>query len=312
MSTSQSEPHMEFVARPLNECRFLAAPALSKTRTLDEFKSQALKEARRERRPVLFANYAPYGGSTVFVDEGRETDIRFFPEHAGRLEPDEEGVVIADIDLGFDPAGSSTPYVSTLPIIPIAAASLVYRGAEQAYAGWLDALRTRLNDSGRKDYDKLVDIAAFIREEPPPIPVGESARKRRLERLVQDIQDESSVSLVQKLTTELVLPEDILPLSVVRAALARGAADEVQRWVTELGAGDFGPVAVRLRAQWERLRAERVMGPENALGRERRNHVRTWRPRTTRSQDAHSTCRPLRSGGRAWLQTGDRQRIAVV
>jgi len=249
----QSSQHLDYVARPLGNCRFIAAPALTNTHSLPEFNSQALKDARREHRPVLFANYALGGGSTIIVDEGRETDTSLFPEHTGRLEPNEEGVIVADLDLGVDRVGLSTSYVLIPSVTPVAAASLVYRGIEQEYSGWLDALQTKLVAPDHTDYQRLEDIAALVLQTPPPTPNHKSARKRRLDRLAQDIEDESSLLRVKQLSTELILAENILPLNELRAALARGAADEVTQWVNELGVSEFASVATRLSEPWEKL-----------------------------------------------------------
>src|SRR5262249_30650061 len=90
----RSAPHLAFVAPPLDACRFRAAPALTSKGSLAELDAEALKDARRARKPVLFANTAHHGGSTIFCDEGRDTDLTLFPEHAGRLDRDEEGVVV--------------------------------------------------------------------------------------------------------------------------------------------------------------------------------------------------------------------------
>ncbi|AEI66327.1 hypothetical protein [Corallococcus macrosporus] len=276
----QSTQHLKQVAQPLGNCRFLAAPALTPTHSLPEFDAQAVKEARREHRPVLFANIATHGGSTVFVDEGRPTDHSRFPEHVGRLEPSEEGVIVADIDLGHVPVGTSTPHILTPPIIPFAAASLVYRGAEQSYARWLEEFHAKLATPGNDDFERLEDCDKFVRQNPPPIPPKTSARKRRLEQLVQDVADESSLNRIKQLSTELLLPDDILPLEALSAALAAGASDELRSWINEPGASEFGPVAARLIKPWEKLQ----------------KHLNTW---SVKSQNAAAEVRSIVRGGPA-------------
>ncbi|MCK6587569.1 MAG: hypothetical protein L6Q76_08295, partial [Polyangiaceae bacterium] len=246
------DPHLEYVARSLSECRFLAALALTPQHSLPEFAAHALEDARRDRKPVLLANQADHGGSTIVVDEGLAPDASLFPEHAGRLDAGEEGVIVADIDLGFDPAGSSTQFGLTQPLIPFAAASLVYCGSEKEYAAWQRGVQATLNAPSETELARLKSIRSLVLSKPPPVPSKMSARKRRLERLMDEIDFTSRLTLVRQLTTELLLPEDLRPLSVLRAALARGAAAEIQRWVND-GEGEFGPVASGLRKEWEKV-----------------------------------------------------------
>lgn len=259
----RSAHHRELVGAPLEGCRFLCAPSLTPKHTLEEFGAKALEDARRAHCPVLHANYAPGGGSTVYVDEGRREDLRLFPEHAGYLEADEEGVIVAEIDLGVERVGTSTPFSLTRPITPIAAASLVFRGVEPAYAVWFEKVNAALGAPGHDNFERLRVLADLVRDEPPPLPRRPGVRRRRLERLMQDIENESSVERATQLTREVVLPEGALPLPVLRAALARGAADEIQRWV-ELGKGDFGPVAALLRDAWQQVEPQAARWTEAA------------------------------------------------
>lgn len=256
----QTEKHQELVARPYEGCRFVAAPALSKAHAEDDpFRAKALEDARGYRRPVLFANIAQWGRSTIFVSDRRPADNRRFPEQVGLLEAGEEGVIIADVDLGVERAGLSAIYEQDLPLKPVAAASLVYRGIERDYACWLDGLREKMGEAG-DEYDRLSGVVDYVSRKRPPLPAGdkESARRRRLLRLRQDIEDESSLERVRQLTDEIELDEKILPLRVVRAALAEGAAREIGHWVRELGRGEFGPVRDRLHEAWAGLERERA------------------------------------------------------
>ncbi|UQA57058.1 hypothetical protein [Polyangium aurulentum] len=251
--TRHSEEHHRLVAEPLRDCRFIAAPALTKAHSRPEFAAEGHKDShRRGSKPVLFANLARHGGSTIFVDEGRPVDESLFPEHAGRLEAGEEGVIIADVDLGVEPVRESRQYEADLVIKPVAAASFVYRSAEPAYTRWLDDVRTKLADTSLGKNKKLSTVETFVRENLPPLPTFSSARKRRLERLLQDVDSrELTLDFVDKCTTEIVLPGDVLPLDMLRAALARGAADEIASWANEHG--EFGAVRDRLRAHWDKL-----------------------------------------------------------
>ncbi|WP_437672235.1 hypothetical protein [Sorangium sp. So ce131] len=260
----ESEPHRELIGPRLSQCRLIAAPSLTGKHTRAEFSAKALDDARRKGRPVLYANHAPDGGSSIYVDEGRAEDLRLFPEHAGCLEEDEEGVIVADIDLGYDAAGTSTRHVSTHPVLPFAAASLVYSGVDREGAGWYQRLVAELDAPARSERQRLRAVKAFAAEAPPDIPKRPSARQRRLQRFVEEIEEESDLDRVRQLTREIVLPEDVLPLQGLRAALARGAADEIQRWTIEHGAGDFGPVVNRLRELWERLERTAALWSERA------------------------------------------------
>jgi predicted amidohydrolase len=123
----------------LEESHFLAVPSYTPFHTIPEFHGKAQEEARRYGRPVLWADVALFsgnkeaGGSSIFVDEGHLGDLRRFPEHAGFLEPGDEGVIVADVDLGFARVGPSTRYDQRRPILPFAAAGLVYPARP---AGW--------------------------------------------------------------------------------------------------------------------------------------------------------------------------------
>lgn len=247
--------HWQRIAPKLRDCRFIATPALSPKHSLDEFMSVARVDAKRDahKKPVLLANDAQHGGSTLIVDEGHGENNRLFPEHAGLLEQGEEGVVVADIDLGTRPPGPSTTHQINPNIKPIAAASLVYRGTDHKYAQWVIAAQTILEPRAISDYQKLKSFKAFLQEQRPEIPKTESARQRRLLRLLESAPN---IERVKQWTREVVLPEDMLPLSVLRAALARGAADVIEQWEREKNLGAFGPVVQRLREAWDKEKKE--------------------------------------------------------
>ncbi|CAN91076.1 unnamed protein product [Sorangium cellulosum So ce56] len=289
----ESDPHREHVGPHLSQCRLIAAPSLTGKHTLPEFDAKAQEEARRKGRPVLYADHAPGGGSSIYVDEGREQDLRIFPEHAGYLEPGEEGVVVADIDLGHQAAGASTRHASTSPILPYAAASLVYSGVDRAHAEWYQRLGAVLDEPEKNTRQRLRAVKAFVAATPPEIPKGISARQRRLQRLMQDIEGESNLDRVRQLTREVMLPEEVLPLDGLRAALARGAADEIQKWVNEHHAGDFGPVVPRLREPWEKL--ERTAA--------------SWSERARRVADEVSTT--VRGGPKPLKESMLRQQLSI-
>lgn len=259
----EGEQFRAVVAEAFEQCRFLAWPAATRDHTLPAVRAKGNEDAQRKRRPALFSNYATGGGSTVYMDEGPAVDPKLFPEHAGFLEPGEEGLIVADINLGLERPGTSTPYELTRPIVPIAAASLVYRGTEPDYARWLDTVRGVLDAKDSSVIEKLKGLRSLLAEKEPPLPGKESSRRRRLLRLQQGVGG-SNLESAQKLVREVVLPEDVLPLRVLRAALARGAANEVRRWSSELGAGQFGPVDVELRSAWSAVEKEAAAWTEGA------------------------------------------------
>jgi len=135
--------HQTLVAGGLEECRFLAVPSYTPHYTAKEFTAQAIIDSRRYKTPVLWADAAHGGGSSIHVDEGHPGDLRLFPEHAGYLEAGDEGVIAARVNLGYVRPGDSTPYDASQkrPIEPFAAASLVYRSTQRGdqYAAWLEA-----------------------------------------------------------------------------------------------------------------------------------------------------------------------------
>lgn len=257
--TRQSERHQVLVAPSYEDCRFVAAPALSKTHLRDDpFRAKALEDTRGYRRPVLFANIAQWGQSTIFVPDKKPMDNRRFPEQAGLLEAGEEGVIVADLNVGMERAGQSTVYEQALPLKPVAAASLVYRGIQRDDARWLDGLRAAMKGDEYEIWSKVED---YVRQNRPPMPNGDrdSARKRKLLRLTQDIEDAPNLEWVRQLTDEIELNQKILPLRVLRAALAEGASREIAHWVRELsGGGEFGPVRDQLHEAWTRLERERA------------------------------------------------------
>ena len=106
----ESASYRTLVGETLEGCRFLVIPSLTPAYTLPEFAGKAWEEARRYGRPVLYCDGAEGGGTAIYVDEGRAADLRSFPEHAGLLEAGDEGVVVADVNLGYERPGRSTRY----------------------------------------------------------------------------------------------------------------------------------------------------------------------------------------------------------
>ncbi|WP_437310231.1 pentapeptide repeat-containing protein [Sorangium sp. So ce388] len=249
----ESASYRALVAERLGACRFLVVPSLTPHHTLPEFAGKAWEEARRYGRPVLYCDGAEGGGTSVYVDEGQAHDLRRFPDRAGYLEPGDEGVIVADVDLGYERAGRSTRYEAPRPVVPVAEATLVYRGhpAGEAYARWLDGARELL---ARDDDDALEAIVARIEKARDVLLnagalSGAAARGRRLRRLYSELDKVTSVEEIRQFTREVVVPAEVLPLEALRAAMAGAAADDVFAWMTQREAREAGftEVEVRLR-----------------------------------------------------------------
>jgi predicted amidohydrolase len=247
----EGEAHRALVGEALDACRFLAVPSLTPHYTLDEFASKAWEEARRYGRPVLYADIAGGGGTSIYVDERELTDLRRFPDRAGYLERGDEGVIVADVDLGFVRTGRSTRYGDRPAIVPVAEASLVYRAHPigERYAAFLEELTSRLHGAGEPDLDAAagrVEASRDLLLNAGALP-GAAARQRRLRRLLAEIDNVTHAEELRRFTREVVLPGDLLPLPSLRAALAKGVADVVFTWLRERRGGGMEAVEERLR-----------------------------------------------------------------
>ena len=243
----KGERHQGLVGPGLKHCRFLAVPSLTPHFTIPEFTSKAWEEAKRYGRPVLYADSASGGGTSVFVDEGDVTDLRLFPERAGYLEPGDEGVIVADIDLGYERPARSTRYEHEKPVKPFAAASLVYRAhpVGDRYAGFLDALWA----NPAVDVETVLDELQAKRElllDAGALP-GARMRERRMRRMLGELEYTTDLEDLRTFTREIVLPPELLPLNPLRQALARGAADVVFAWLREGHRDGLEVVESRLR-----------------------------------------------------------------
>ncbi|WP_437490498.1 pentapeptide repeat-containing protein [Sorangium sp. So ce1014] len=248
-----SGPHAALVAERLGECRFLAVPSLTSRDAPPELAGQAWEEARRYGRPVLYCDGAEGGGTSVYVDEERAQDLLGFPERAGYLEAGDEGVIVADVDLGYERTGRSTHGAASRPVVPVAAAILVYRGhpAGEAYARWLNLARELL---ARDDDEAMRALVARLGEARDVLLnagalSGAAARGRRLRRLYGELDRLSGVERIRQLTREVVVPAEVLPLEALRTAMAGAAADVVFAWMARREAREagFAEIEARLR-----------------------------------------------------------------
>ncbi|KFA89112.1 pentapeptide repeat-containing protein, partial [Archangium violaceum] len=248
------EAHLKLVAEALEQSHFLAVPSYTPFHTIPEFHAKAQEEAQRYGRPVLWADVAVFsgkkaaGGSSIFVDEGHAGDLRRFPEHAGYLEPGDEGVIVADVDLGFARVGPSTRYDQKRPIVPFAAAGLVYpvHPAGERYAQWLARVGPLLE---REDDEAVEFLAQQVAEARPLLldaGASNKAREARLRRLSRELDSLVSVEQFRRYTREIVLPPQALPLPALRAVLAGGAADAIFEWQKDWRGFGLGALVQRL------------------------------------------------------------------
>lgn len=255
--------HQTLVAEPMAACPLLAVPSLTPHYSLPELSGRSIRdEARRAGRPVLYANGSEEGGSSILLPgDVKLRDLRSFPEHAGYLEPDDEGAVIADVSLGDERGSGRT--AGGRALVPVAEATLVYRThpVAEAYAQWLEAMAPLF----ARDDDEALDAIVFRMEggardlllNAGALP-GAQARDRRLKRLLGELDRVTSVEEIRQFTREIVLPPDVLPFWALSAALARGAADEVFDWLKlkEARSAGFGEVEALLRGEAEKIIAD--------------------------------------------------------
>ncbi|MEM7160739.1 MAG: TIR domain-containing protein, partial [Myxococcota bacterium] len=252
----ERELHRSLIGEQLERTRFLAVPSLTPWYTVDEFGAKGWEEARRYGRPVLYANHASGGGTTIFADEDKRRDLARFPERVGMLEAGEEGLIVADVDLGYQRTGSSTRYDSPRVVIPFAAASLVYRNhpVSAEYADWTTETSRRL----REDSVSLDDELDRVEEHESKLLeagslFGNETRRRRVQRLLRELEGVGSSEELSRFTREIVLPAHVLPMSIVRQALALGASDAMFDWRKEHRSADYQKVGEVLRASAKQL-----------------------------------------------------------
>ncbi|WP_438043395.1 eIF2A-related protein [Sorangium sp. So ce128] len=243
------------IAERVGECRFLAVPSATPHTTLPELSGAVWEEARRYGRPTLYCDGAEGGGTSIYVDEAEAHELRRFPDRAGYLEPGDEGVIVADVDLRYERASAhlarSTRPAAPPPVVPVAEATLVYRGhpAGEAYARWLDGARELL----RRDDDEALETLVARLEEARDVLLnagalsGAAARGRRLRRLYGELDKLTRVEEIRQFTREIIVPAEVLPLEALRAATAGAAADVVFAWMAEREAREAGFVEVEAR-----------------------------------------------------------------
>lgn len=157
--------------------------------------------------------------------------------------------------------GESTRYDWTRPVRPFASASLCYRQhpAGEAYAAWLQAQNPMLE---REDDDTLEELSAQVAaaqvllEEASAL--GGPSRQRRLSGLLRAHSAINDPEGFRQRTREVLIPAEVLPLPLWRAAMASAVADELFDWQREFrqaGLADVQQRQQRAGAVVERLDA---------------------------------------------------------
>lgn len=212
--------------------RFWAVPSF--TPSTRDFHQEAGRQARRYKRPTLYANNAEWGGSGVFADTTGQPDnglAALLARDGGVLLAEgEEGLLVADVDLGQVPTGKATAYAARAPVRVIAAPSLVYQTDAQ-YRGWLARLSNVLQ-RGDEAYETLENARAKCGEVLDVLEDGSlpPTRRARLDRYASVAESITDVATLVSLTAEVLLPPDVLPHHVLETALAEGALAVLRSW----------------------------------------------------------------------------------
>ncbi len=248
----ERETHRELVARDLESCGFLAVPSLTPYFTTDEFEAVSRQESLRYRRPVLYSDCASGGGSSIYVDTGRSSG-KGYPDVIGKLHRNDEGVLIADVDLGYQQRGESTPYGWTAPIEPFAGASLVYERHPllAEYLEWSQLLTledANPSPSISEMIDQITERQTRIRDVIGlKQGVGCQFRSERLARMLDQLDGIDRSEELRKFLREICITSDVLPLHDLQAVLCKGCSELVERWSREPGGEGLREAAIELR-----------------------------------------------------------------
>lgn len=207
----------------LAECRWLAVPAFSSEQSVGEFASALKTDAARRKLPALFANHAAYGGSRISIDDDAAP-----ASHSDPLHSNEEGLIVADINLGLERPGPHTSFQLLAGMKPISKSSLVYESAEGDYARWAKDMDSLL---GNKQEDELAAIDA-LRVHLSRLPTAPAAPRSRNARLAWLSSNVGQVSLEEcsVAAREVFVPDVVPPPGPFLSRLAQAAADVVRRW----------------------------------------------------------------------------------
>ncbi len=263
----ERDTHRELVGKSLDTCGFVAVPSLTPYFTTDEFEAVSLQESLRYRRPVLYADCASGGGSSIYVDTGRSVG-KSFPDVIGKLHRNDEGVLIADVDLGYQPRGESTSFFWTPPIVPFAGASLVYQRHPllEEYSNFsqeliLDDRNASLTISQSMQriearQTHLRDVIALKQG------VGCQFRSERITRMLDQLDGIDRFEELQKFLRELPLSSGLLPLRDLQAVLSKSCSEIVEAWSHEPGGESLREAANELRKEASPSKTcQKMIGP---------------------------------------------------
>ncbi|HYQ43461.1 MAG TPA: hypothetical protein VER11_15880, partial [Polyangiaceae bacterium] len=218
-----------FDATLLEDCRWIAVPSLTPSRSREDFSKSASVEALRKRRPVLHANAAEGGGSTIYAGS-EPSDTRSFPDGVGRLQSGDEGLLVAEVDLGVQRAGVATPYDTPRLVTPFAQASFVYDSIDPGFRAWVDEVAPLLESAASAE-EIVEKLERLLVQHQSALADVTGTRARRIERIKLLAPDAYDVEPLRRLAREVVLPSDVLPYPILVAALAKGASEVLQDWM---------------------------------------------------------------------------------
>jgi predicted amidohydrolase len=121
-------PYHTYVGTKIKGCRILAVPSLTPKHTTDEFEARSIVQSKRYGRPVVYANIADGGETSIFVDSEIAQPGVEFPYGIPQFARFEEGMIVADIDCDYTGVDekSSRRYSSRPATIPRAASVFRY------------------------------------------------------------------------------------------------------------------------------------------------------------------------------------------
>jgi predicted amidohydrolase len=211
------DPYRAHVDGRIDECRILAVPSLTPYHTRSEFTARSVAEAQRYGRAVLYANDADGGETSIYVDSDLGRQDVDFPFGIPRLGPNEEGIVVADIDCDYVGTGerAARRYSSRTAIVPIAASVIRYAsvrehveiGAELAaiFQACDPTRRTTLTSAVAANTERLVALAARTSK----------TLRKRLNILLDRYRQAREPEHLLRLLRDIELPEEVLPPTLV-------------------------------------------------------------------------------------------------
>lgn len=226
----ETEAHRELVGPQLDAAGLIALPTFTPWHSHEKFSGGAWIEACHHKRPVLWANCAAEGGTTIIVDDDPKAPQ---PLKVPVFERGEEGILVADVDLGAVRVGGSTSFGEQPVVRLVASASLVYQNtqASEEYARWATetAQLVAKDDVDLEVVLERIEASEDVLDKTMALPDA-PMRTQRIRRLKTRLNSISDVEVIGRLTREVVLPPEALPLSWVQHGLALGAKRQIASW----------------------------------------------------------------------------------